>query len=259
MTPLIRRGLTAEASARPGESLDISAHARPAARRRLIAFAAIGIAAYAAALVATVPAGTIFPNRPWRTGVAGTVWNGAVGVGGTNRLAWHWAPLRSLAGLGFAADWTVTGAETALDGRALARSGRTVLDAVSGSADASLLQALAPTLPFTCDLTVQADFPRIVVGGSDQSVAGQLTTDAGTCRPKGAGGPTTSLPPLMLSAEHIGAESRLRLFPATQRRRTLMTITLGEDGSTEIGMTPEGAAALPFVGLPGGGSIKVGS
>ncbi|HWK35627.1 hypothetical protein [Sphingomonas sp.] len=207
-------------------------------------------------MIATIPAGTIFPNRPWRTGVAGTIWNGEVGVGGTNRMAWRWAPLRSLVGLGFAADWTVKGADTLLNGRATARPGRTAIDTVSGSADASLLQVLQPTLPFTCDLTIQADFPRIVVGGSDQSVTGQLTTDAGSCRPRTPGSPATTLPPLMLSAEHIGAESRMRLFPATQRRRTLMTIVLGEDGSTEIGMTPEGAAALPFVGLPGGASIK---
>ncbi|SOB86578.1 hypothetical protein SAMN06297144_1684 [Sphingomonas guangdongensis] len=206
-------------------------------------------------MIATIPAGVIVKRGDWRTGVGGTIWNGEVGLAGGSRLEWHWAPLRSLINLAFAADWRATGSGTNLGGRALLGPSTTTIDAMSGSADGTLLQAIQPDLPFTCDLPLQLEFPRAKLDGSGQLVEGTLTSEAGSCAPKGNGVPTP-VPALILSAEHVGTESRLRLAPATQRRRTLMTITLGEDGAVDVRMTPEGAAALPFVGLPPGGSIK---
>lgn len=257
MTPLIRRGSIAAASERPADAPTLSAIAETGARRRLIRFAGLGIAAYVVAMVWTMPASVVMTNRPWRTGVAGTIWNGEVGVAGGSVLAWKWAPLRSLVSLGFATDWTAKGSNTDLGGRALVRPGRMVIDALTGSADATLLQAIQPDLPFTCQMTMQAEFPHAVLGGTGQLVEGQLLTEPGTCQPK-RGGTSTPVPALILTAEHIGTESRLRLAPAAQRRSTLMTITLGEDGSVDIGMTREGATMLPFVGMPGGASIKGG-
>jgi len=35
-----------------------------------------------------------------------------------------------------------------------------------------------------------------------------------------------------------------------------MTAVLSEDGALDISMTPDGAAVLPFVGLPGGARIQ---
>ena len=255
MTPLIRRGLIAEASERPADSPQTSAIAVRGARRRLILFAGIGIAAYALAMVATIPASAVLKNRPWRSGIAGTVWNGEVGVGGASRIEWSWSPLRSLTSLGFAADWRASGATSDLGGRALLRSGSVALDNVSGTLDGALLAAIKPDLPFTCDLTMQADLPRVVLGGNDQAAIGRIVTDVGTCTPK-AGGSATGVGPLLLTAEKIGAVSHLRLVPATQRRRTLMTFALAENGTVDIAITPEGAASLPFVGLPSGASIR---
>lgn len=226
------------------------------ARRRIIVFAVLGIASYVLAMLVTMPASVIVNNRPWRTGVAGTVWNGEVGVAGGSKLEWHMAPLRSLVSLGFAADWKATGPNTDLGGQALVHlGGRTVLDKVSGSADASLLQAIQPNLPFTCDLTMQVQMDRIAIGGGTQLLDGNLTTDAGSCRPKGAGA-ASALPPLILTAEHVGNRTLLRLAPMTQRRRILLDATLSEDGATDLGLTPEGAGVLPFVGLPGGARIQ---
>lgn len=218
-------------------------------------FTGIGIAAYIVAMVATLPASVAFGNRPWRSGVAGTVWNGEVGVAGGAKFEWHWAPLRSLTSLGFAADWTATGPDTDLGGRVLARPGRLVLDNVSGAADASLLQAIQPDLPFTCAMTMQVEFERIALGGGDSMAQGDLTTDPGTCTPKNAGA-TSSVDALYLRAEHIGTDSRIRLTPATQRRRVLMDMTLGENGTLDVRMTRDGATALPFVGMPGGTAIQ---
>ena len=87
-------------------------------------------------MIATMPASVVVKNRPWRTGVAGTVWNGEVGVAGGSKFEWHWAPLRSLTSLGFAADWTATGPDTDMGGRALAGLSSTILDKVSGSSHA---------------------------------------------------------------------------------------------------------------------------
>lgn len=255
MTPTIRQGLIAEASERPADAPHVSEIAALGARRRLTLFAGIGIAAYVAAMVATIPASAIVDDGAWRTGVGGTVWHGEVGLAGGSRLEWHWAPLRSLTSLAFAVDWRATGESTNLGGRALIGPTSTTIDSMSGSADGALLRAIQPDLPFTCDLTMQVEFPRAKLGGSRQMIEGEATTDAGSCAPK-QGGTPTAIPSLLLTAEHIGTQSRLRLVPATQRRRTLMTIVLGEDGTVDVGMTPEGAAALPFVGLPPGGSLK---
>ncbi|MCR5872369.1 hypothetical protein LRS12_17640 [Sphingomonas sp. J344] len=163
-------------------------------------------------MVATMPASVFVKNRPWRTGVAGTVWNGEVGVSGGSKFEWHWAPLRSLTSLGFAADWTATGPDTDMGGRALAGFSSTVLDKVSGSSHAALLQALQPNLPFTCDMVMQLEFDRIAVGGSSQGIDGRLTTDAGTCTPKG-GGAAVPVPPLLLTSEKIGTTTQIRLTP----------------------------------------------
>lgn len=226
------------------------------ARRRIILFAALGIAAYALAMLVTMPASVVLKNRPWRTGVAGTVWNGEVGVAGGARLAWHMAPLRSLTSLGYAADWTASGPSTDLAGRLLAHpGGRVVLDHVSGSADGTLLQALQPTLPFTCDLVMQVEMQRIAIGGGGRMLSGTATSDPGSCRPKGAGA-ATAVPALFLSAEHVGNRTTIRIAPATQRRRTLLTAILSEDGALDLSLTPDGAAVLPFLGIPGGTRIQ---
>lgn len=215
----------------------------------------LGIAAYAMAMLATMPASVFLKNRPWRTGVAGTVWSGEVGVAGGSKFEWNWAPLRSLTSFAFAADWKATGPDTDMGGRGLMRFGRTVLDDVSGSAHSSVLQALQPNLPFTCDLVMQLQFARIAIGGGDQAIDGKLTTDPGTCTAKN-GGAATPVPALSLTAEKVGNATRIRITPAAQRRQTLMDATLGEDGKLSFRMTADGARILPFTGMPAGATIE---
>ena len=226
------------------------------ARRRIILFVALGIAAYLLALLATMPASVIFRSQPWRTGVAGTVWNGEVGIAGGSKVQWQMAPLRSLTSLAFAADWKASGPDTDMGGQMLLHpGGRTVLDHVSGSADASLLQILQPNLPFTCDLVMQVEMARVAVGGANRMLDGTVTTDPGTCRPRGAGA-ATSVPALIFTAEHIGNSTRIRIAPMAQRRKVLVDATLAEDGAIDIGVTPDGAAMLPFLGLPAGMRVQ---
>jgi hypothetical protein len=226
------------------------------ARRRIIVFAALGIGAYLLALLVTLPAGAVLKNRPWRTGVAGTVWNGEVGVAGGAKFEWQMAPLRTLTSLAYAADWKATGPDTDLGGRVLAHlGGRTVLDKVSGTADGSLIEALQPNLPFTCDLVMQVEMERIAIGGGDRMLSGTATTDPGSCRAK-RGGAASAVPALILTAEHIGNRTLIRVAPMAQRRRTLVTLELAESGMVDISVTPDGATMLPFLGLPAGARIQ---
>ncbi len=202
-----------------------------------------------------MPASVVLKNRPWRTGVAGTIWNGEVGVAGGSTVEWHFAPLRSLVALGFAVDWRATGPDTDLGGQAIVRPGRVVLDRVSGSADATLLRAVAPALPFTCDLTMQVELPRAVLAGDGAMADGTVLADAGTCRANGDG-VAVPVPATILSAQHIGTQTRIRLAPQAQRRRVLVDAALGEDGTARFTVTPDGAAVLPFAGMPPGIAVE---
>ena len=252
--PLTRPGLIAATSAGSVDPLPTLGDGS-GARRSIILFALIGIAAYLLALLVTMPASVIFKNTSWRTGVAGTVWNGEVGIAGGATFAWHMAPLRSLTSLAFAADWKATGPDTDLGGQMVQHlGGRTVLDHVSGSADANLLKALQPNLPFTCNLTMQIEMQRIASGGGARMADGKVTTDPGSCRAK-AGAPV-AVPALLITAEHVGDRTTFRVAPSAQRLKTLMTAVLREDGALDISMTPEGAAVLPFVGLPSGATVQ---
>jgi hypothetical protein len=207
-------------------------------------------------MVTTMPASVLVRNVPWRTGVAGTIWNGEVGVAGGSKFEWHLAPLRSLTSLGVAADWHATGPATDLGGRALVHlGGRTVFDHVTGAADSTLLQAIQPDLPFTCALTMQVEMARIAIGGGGRMLDGKVTTDPGSCRTRPNGAPQP-VPGLVFTAEHVGTRTTMRIAPATQRRQTLLDAVLSEDGTLDLGLTADGARALPFVGLPGGARIQ---
>jgi hypothetical protein len=227
------------------------------ARRTIIAFAGLGIVSYAIALVATLPASVVFKNHSWRTGVAGTIWNGEVGVAGGSTVQWSWSPLRSLTSLGFAADWKATGPDTDLGGRVLAGFTSTTLDSVSGSADASILQAVMPALPFTCDTTLQIELRKMVIGGGSQMMDGRIASDPGACRAKRAGaGADAPVPALILTADKIGTESRIRVAPMAQRRQILVEAKIGESGGLDLTVTPDGATMLPFLGAPPGARIQ---
>ncbi len=206
-------------------------------------------------MVATLPASLIVRNADWRSGVGGTIWHGEVGIAGGSRVDWRFAPLRSLTSLGFAVDWTATGPDTDLGGQAIVRGGGVRLDRVAGSADASLLQAVQPDLPFACDTTMQIDLPALSTFDGAAMAQGRIAIDPGSCWTK-PGGVATATPALLLTAEHIGRETRIRLTPDAQRRRTLMDATLGEQGTLGFAMTGDGAAMLPFTGLPAGAKVE---
>src|SRR4051812_8108290 len=75
--------------------------------RRTLIFAGIGAGIYVLSLIATIPAQLAVPLAD----ASGTIWHGSAPLGATNRIEWRWAPLRSLARLGFAADFIAEGPE----------------------------------------------------------------------------------------------------------------------------------------------------
>ncbi|MDF7777724.1 hypothetical protein P1X14_20885 [Sphingomonas sp. AOB5] len=200
-------------------------------------------------MVATIPASAVLKNRPWRAGISGTIWNGEVGITGGGVAEWRWAPLRSLTGLGYAADWKLRGPDTELGGRAIAGFSSVVLDKVSGSVDVGLLSVLRPNLPFTCAMTAQVEMDRVEMGGSGQMMQGRVLSDPGSCGMRGLPA-RANMPSLLFTAEKVGSITRIRLAPATQRMKTLISGTLSEGGQVELTMTPDGAQLLPFLPIP---------
>lgn len=202
-------------------------------------------------MVATIPASVAVRGKPWVSGTSGTVWNGEVGVRGGSVVKWEWSPLRSLTSLGYAAEFRVTGPDTDLGGRVLAGFTSKVFDKVSGSATLGLLQIAQPNLPFTCEMVAQTEIERAEFGGSGQMMRGGAVSDPGSCTPRAAGA-ATRLPSLIMRSEKIGTETRIRVAPAAQRLKTLLSGTLQEDGTLTLSLTPEGADMMPFMGLRAG-------
>lgn len=222
--------------------------------RRTLAFAALGLCAYLLALAATIPAALIAP-----VAAGGTIWNGEAALPGDNRVRWTWAPLRSLVQLGFAADWHATGPATDLKGQALLKPGRVILTRAKGDADGSLLAALAPDLPFTCDLTMRVDLPRVALGAGRQELSGELRSDPGLCRARDGGSIATPVPALIATAASMpGGEAQAIVAPLGQRRNRLVKIGFGKEGRVVVGITPAGAAKLPFLSPTGGMTIETG-
>ncbi|WP_156679473.1 hypothetical protein [Sphingomonas profundi] len=210
---------------------------------------------YGIALLATLPASLVVPAGAPVEAIGGTVWRGDVALPGGNRVAWAWAPLRSLGRLGFAVDLAVTGPRTALGGRALLRPGAVQLDNVAGRADGALLAAALPGLPFSCDLALAVDVPHAAIGGEAPAFLGRVRGDPGTCRPK-AGGAATATPALIATGRQEGADARITVSPQGQTRTRFVEVLLAPGGALNVTVTAEGARALPFAAPAGGMSVS---
>lgn len=209
----------------------------------------IGVGVYLLTLLATMPARIVVPLP----GATGTVWHGSAPIDGGSRAEWRWAPLRSLFGLGFAADLTVTGPQTDLTGRALLRPGRVLIEDLRGSADGGLLSAVARPA-FACAVRMQLDLKRVAIGGGKQGADGRIRSEPGNCQP--FGGTAVAVPALTLDVEQTPGLAVVNLAPAGERRSPFLVGGLGEDGKLRLIVTAEGATALPFLAPPGGMKIE---
>lgn len=217
--------------------------------RRLLALGGIGLGVYLLTLVATIPARIVLPLP----GATGTIWHGSAPVDGGGSMVWRWSPLRSLTGFGFAADVSVTGPQTALDGRALLRPGRLLIEDAKGSADGGLLALARPS--FSCSLRMQVDLTRLSIGGGKQGADGHIRSEPGSCQP--IGGAPVPVPAMRFDVRQTPGMSVINLAPAGERRNPFLVGGLGEDGKLRLIVTAEGAAALPFLAPPGGMKIEM--
>lgn len=226
-------------------------------RRRILLFSGIGAGAYLLTLLATIPARLFVPDdMPALGAVSGSLWHGEAALPGGDRLTWRFAPLRTLAGLAFSADMAVTGTQTDLAGRIALTSATVRLDSVSGRAGGTLLRAAFPDLPFTCDLGLQVDVPRLALGTTAPRITGDIRSTPGTCTPR-AGGVTSPIPALLATARPAGpTTTALVITPLTERRRLLATTLFGPNGRVTITVRPSGAALFPFASPPGGLSLE---
>ncbi|WP_414901095.1 hypothetical protein ACMT1E_14410 [Sphingomonas flavalba] len=208
----------------------------------------IGALAYLAGLVATAPARLIVEPGPATNiaSVGGTVWRGRAVLAGGEVARWRWAPLRSLAGFGYAAGFRVDGAGTALTGRVRLRPGATLFESVGGTASATLVAGAFPRLPFACATALRVAVARFGLGGDSGFADGRLETDAAACTARAVAAPPVSAPPLLVTL--TGATGRVA--PRAHPRVTFATLGFAP-GRLTIAFTPEGAAALPFATLAG--------
>lgn len=217
--------------------------------RRTLAMGGIGLGVYLLTLLVTMPARIVVPLP----GATGTIWHGSAPIDGGNRAEWRWSPLRSLTGLGFGADFRVTGPETALDGHALLRPGRVLLEDVKGTADGGLIAATARP-SFACSVRMQVDIARVAIGDGKQGADGRIRSEAGTCQP--FGGAPVAVPALTFDVRQTPGLAVINLGPTRRRRAPYLVGGLSEDGHLRLIVSAEGAAALPFLAPPGGMKIE---
>ena len=237
------RGLSAELAA---ADADQAALRRPpvVTRRRAIIFA-IGFIVYLAALVASWPARFALAASP-RFAVAGTVWSGEAVLDGAYRIEWRWAPWRSLASLAYAADVRLTGSGTDIAGSATRLRGGYLFEGLSGRGDGALLTALEPSLPFTCDTTLQIDLPTLRLSGAGSAAVGEVRADGGSCAAKGAA-ESTPLPPLTIAAvSEPGDTTMITAAPLGQGRRHMIEGGVA-NGRLTLAPTRDGIALLPLL------------
>ena len=240
----MQRGLSAELA---GADADPAARQRlPVITRRRLGLVGIGALAYLVALVAGWPARfAIDASARWA--VAGTIWNGEAVLDGAYRLEWRWAPWRSLAALAYAADVRLSGSGVDIAGAATRVSGGYLFEGLSGRGDGALLAALAPTLPFTCETTLQIDLPRLRLAGARSMAVGEVRADGGSCAAKGAAD-GTPLPPLIASAARLpGDATAITVSPVGQGRRHLIDAAIA-NGRLAVTPTRDGIALLPLLG-----------
>lgn len=240
-------------AAEPEDDAYLDSSDTPARRRlnrRTLIFTGIGIGIYLLSLIATIPAQTIAPLAD----ATGTIWHGSAPIGAADRLEWRWAPLRSIARFGFAADIVATGPQTSLAGRALLRPGSVRLDTVSGTADGALI-ATAFNTPFACAMRLQIDIGRLALGGDGQGGDGRIRSDPGTCQGFG-GQPPVAVPAMAFDMRQTPGLAVLNLAPVGRPRAPFIVGGLTEAGRLDLIVTADGAAALPFASTPGGMKIQ---
>ena len=219
--------------------------------RRFRLFALTGLAAYVLALIATLPARLLLERADepgiWLA-VSGTVWSGEAALSQGHAVRWSWAPLASIANLSFATHLEVTGADTALEGVAAWRPGGVVITDLNGNASASLVSALAPSLPFVCDFPMRVNIDRLAFGGSAPGAAGEILGSAGSCASRNSTvAAAAPVPPLVAEATINVGGSNGWIAPRGNRTEKLISFAVTPSGDTSVTVSPTASALIPGI------------
>ncbi|MBC8129407.1 MAG: type II secretion system protein N [Rhizobiaceae bacterium] len=151
---------------------------------RLILFLALlGSTTYAVSLAASVPASLVasqveLPEQI--IDVSGTIWNGQAILRGGYELKWQVLPFWSLFHLAFDADWTLTGVDTRLNGRASLWT-RSAVTSVDGRAGWGLARMAFPGTTIACDGSLALALSRVAIANDRQGAVGSLRSGPSVC------------------------------------------------------------------------------
>jgi hypothetical protein len=156
--------------------------------------------------------------------------------------------MASIANLGFATHLEVVGADTELKGMAVLRPGSIVIKDLTGNASASLVSALAPTLPFVCDFPMRVNIERLAFGSSAPGAAGEITSNAGSCANRNTGfSGSTPVPPLVAEgATNIGGSNGWVAVRGNRAER-LISFAVTPSGETSITTSPTASTLIPGI------------
>lgn len=211
----------------------------------------IGFVAFAICLLLTLPASALLgaAGAPvsMRNAV-GTIWSGEAAIGTRAAVSWRFAPLRSILSLGIASDISIRGDGTDINGRALWRPGRLLLERVSGMAGPGLVDPMIKDLPFTCDVAFSVDLDRVVLAGRRSGVTGAVRSGPGACAAKnGLDATPAPLPALIGRAVINDNGSEAWFAAASDPNKRLAQMTIDETGRLTAAVLDAGALILPPV------------
>lgn len=220
-------------------------------RRRAAFYAFFALVAYSLALVTTLPARLLL-SRAGEPGlwlaISGTVWQGEAAMAHGHALRWRWAPAASLGNLAYTTDVTVVGPDTDLDAKVSWRRNSVVITNLEGTASASLISAVSPSLPFLCDFPMRVNIDRLAFGGSAPGASGEVHSSAGLCGARGGVVQASApIPPLTARATMSVAGSSGWVAPRGSRNEKLMSFTATPNGQTSVSVAPAAAAIFPGV------------
>jgi len=207
-------------TSRTGDDPSASSETPSAGRRiaLILCLAVLGLAAYAASLVATFPARTAarqveLPEQI--VDVSGTLWNGQAILAGGYEMQWKVAPLRSLLHLALDVEWTLRGADTSLSGQAALRPDVVTLADVEGRAGWGLVRAAAPDLTVNCDGTAEVALSRVVVSEAIQGAVGEVKSSSAVCSDSARTPPEPIAVPALTAVSSIDGEASRVLLTAS--------------------------------------------
>jgi hypothetical protein len=217
----------------------------PLSRRRIGIGLSIAAGAYALALAMTLPAAAII-HPASSIALSGSIWHGKASLPGNSALVWTANPLRSLAGLTVAVDWTLRGPDSEISGQARLRPHSIVLDRVSGQTGAGLLLAFFPEVTLQCQGAARVDLRHISVSRTALEADGDIRSTEAVCAQPGTD--PRSIPPLVASFSSAGGQLRAQMAAQAAPENGLATASLEPNGKLIAEVRPQAASIIP--GLP---------